>query len=82
MVHSATKLTPHDALKPSNKIAVKLNLELAAKHLRKYPEVKVGDKVRVYKKREDYAKERISIWEPDDRIVEEIIEYRDSIFIK
>ena len=29
---------------------VKLNLELVAKHLRKYPEVKVGDKVRVYKK--------------------------------
>ena len=47
MVHSATKLTPHDALKPSNKIAVKLNLELAAKHLRKYPEVKVGGRVRV-----------------------------------
>jgi hypothetical protein len=82
MVHSATKLTPHDALKPSNKIAVKLNLELAAKHLRKYPEVKVGDKVRVYKKRKGYAKERISIWEPEDRTVEEIIEYRGQHFYK
>ena len=52
MVHSATKFTPNEAMKPSNKIDVKLNLELRAKHLRKYPEVKVGDKVRVYKKEE------------------------------
>ena len=82
MVHSATKFTPNEAVKPSNKLDVKLNLELAAKHLRKYPEVKVGDKVRVFKKRKDFAKERVSIWEPEDRTVEEIIEYRGQPFYK
>ena len=51
MVHSATKFTPNEAVKESNKMDVKLNLELAAKHLRKYPEVKVGEKVRVYRKK-------------------------------
>ena len=82
MVHSATKFTPNEAMKPPNKIDVKLNLELRAKHLRKYPEVKVGDKVRVYKKRKDFAKERVSIWEPEDRTVEEISDYRGQPFYK
>ena len=82
MVHSSTKFTPNDAVKPSNKLDVKLNLELVAKRLRKYPEVKVGDKVRVFKKRKDYAKERISIWDSEDRTVEEIIEYNGQPFYK
>ena len=82
MVHSTTKFTPNDAVKPSNKLDVKLNLELAAKRLRKYPEVKVGDEVRVFKKRKDYAKERVSIWDPEDRTVEEIIEYNGQPFYK
>ena len=56
MAHSATKFTPNEAVKDSNKMDVKFNLELAAKHLRTDPEVKVGDKVRVYKKRKDFAK--------------------------
>ena len=82
MVHSSTKFTPNDAVKPSNKLDVKLNLELVAKRLRKYPEVKVGDKVRVFKKKKDYAKERISIWDSEDRTVEEIIEYNGQPFYK
>jgi hypothetical protein len=82
MVHSSTKFTPNEAVKPSNKLDVKLNLELAAKRLRKYPEVKVGDKVRVFKKRKDYAKERVSIWDQEDRTVEEIIEYNGQPFYK
>jgi hypothetical protein len=55
---------------------------LAAKHLRKYPPVKVGDTVRLYKKRKDYAKERVSIWEPDDHKVEEITYYMEQPFYK
>ena len=82
MVHSSTKFTPNDAAKPENKFEVKLNLELQAKHLRKYPPVKVGDTVRLYKKRKDFAKERVSMWEPDDHKVEEISYYMEQPFYK
>ena len=82
MIHSTTKFTPNDAMKPANKLDVKLNLELAAKHLRKYPPVKVGDTVRLYKKRKDFAKERISFWEPDDHTIEAITEYRGQPFYR
>lgn len=82
MKHSTTKFTPNDAAKPANKLDVKLNLELQAKHMRKYPPVKVGDTVRLFKKRSKFAKERISEWEPEDHKVEEISFYMEQPFYK
>ena len=35
LVHSSTKFTPAEAMKPQNHLDVKLNLELRAKHKRK-----------------------------------------------
>ena len=48
MVHSSTGFTPHDAKKPENQMMVKANMELKAKHGRKYNEISVGDSVRIF----------------------------------
>ena len=55
-------MTPNDATKPHNRIDAKVNMELKAKHNRKYPELSVGDKVRIFEKRKVGDKERKPIW--------------------
>ena len=62
MVHSSTKMTPKEARKKKNEYAVKLNLEVRALKNRKYPEIKVGDEVRVMRKKAITEKERTSRW--------------------
>ena len=49
-------------------------LELNAVQKRKYPDVKVGDHVRVYKKKDKLDKERISVWSKPKYEVEDIKE--------
>ena len=49
-VHSAIKMTPYEATKPSNAIDVKTNIELQALFTRKYPELELGSGVKIYKK--------------------------------
>ena len=51
MVSSATKLTPEEARKPENLTIVKSNLELKRQHKRKYPEIEIGDTIKIYKKK-------------------------------
>ena len=51
MVHSVTKHTPEEALKQSNKSMVKFNLELKKRSSRRYPDIEVGDTVRIFKKK-------------------------------
>ena len=48
--HASTKMTPHQARQNNNQQSVKFNLELKRQHGRKYPEISVGDIVKVYKK--------------------------------
>ena len=48
--HSAHGMTPKEARTPENYVKVNSNLEKDRIKHRKYPEVKVGDKVRIYKK--------------------------------
>ena len=50
MKHSTTDMTPENAHKDDNAVAVKANSLLKEKYLRKYPKVEVGDKVRVFVK--------------------------------
>ena len=57
MVHSATGLTPVDATKEENEFYAKTNLEIKRISDRKYPELDVGNHVRVYKKKSRFAKE-------------------------
>ena len=70
--HSATKMTPKDATKPSNHLQVKANLEMKRTHTRIYPDVNVGDYVRIYNKKEKYDKERIPVWSKTKYLVESI----------
>ena len=51
-VHASTKMTPHEARQNNNQQVVKFNLELKRQHGRKYPEISVGDTVKVYKKKQ------------------------------
>jgi hypothetical protein len=72
MVHSATGLTPEDAKKEENEFFAKTNLEVKRISNRKYPELAVGNRVKVYKKKRKGAKEHVSFWEDQPRTVTSI----------
>lgn len=74
MVQRNTKMTPDKARDKKNTLTVKVNLELHAKHKRKYPEIKVGDQVRIYTKKKNFQKERVPVWSEATYEVEEITE--------
>ena len=50
MIHSTTGLTPNEADKDENGVEVKANSVMKEKYLRKYPNIKEGDDVRVFTK--------------------------------
>ena len=49
-IHSSTGAKPVEAHKDENRVNVKVNLTLKRKHFRKYPQLSVGDKVKIYTK--------------------------------
>ena len=51
MVSSVTKMTPLEAKKKKNEFEVKLNITLQAKRSRTYPELEVGDSVKIMRKK-------------------------------
>jgi hypothetical protein len=51
MVNRITGLTPNDAEKTENQIYAKLNMESHAKHEKDHKEIKVGDRVKIFRKR-------------------------------
>ena len=55
-------MTPFEARRKENEEQVRTMLELNAVQKRKYPDVKVGDHVKVYTKKKLMDKERISVW--------------------
>ena len=57
MEHSATGLTPEEALKPENTALVKGRLEVKALRARKYPDINRGDYVKWMQKRDKLDKE-------------------------
>jgi hypothetical protein len=74
MVHTVSKFTPVEAMKPGNLAQVKFNLELRAKKQRAYPDLQVGDYVRVFYQKDKLDKERHSNWLPNKERVKEIKE--------
>ena len=62
MVHSAHDMTPTDAHKKGNHLEVKMKLEMNRIKTRKYPPVRVGDEVKIYRKKWISEKERTSNW--------------------
>ena len=63
MVSSVTGFTPVDATKPDNVKEVRMNMLTHAKHRRAYEEIKLGNKVRLYRRRKHLnEKENVPIW--------------------
>ena len=72
MKHSATGFTPKEARKPSNQLKVKLSLTMKGKKNRVYPELDVGDEVKIFRKRKPNEKERVSNWSQNIHTIENI----------
>ena len=82
MKSSVTNFTPTEARKPDNHIFVKINLELNRKQNRRYPDINVGDKIKIYKKKKLFDKEHKSVWLAGNHQVEEIINKFNQTFYK
>ena len=72
MKHSATGFTPKEARKPRNQFKVKLNLTMKGKKNRIYPDLDVGDEVKIFRKRKPNEKERVSNWSQNIYTIENI----------
>jgi hypothetical protein len=64
--------TPNQATGEENKLDIKMNLEAGAVKKRKYPAISVGDRVRIYKKKGNFVKERYPVWSAETFKVERI----------
>ena len=62
MVGKNTSMTPIQAMKKENELKVKFNLKLNAKRNKKYPDINISDKVRIYTKKGRFDKERVPVW--------------------
>jgi hypothetical protein len=71
-VHSATKTTPQDAMKPSNQLQVRANAKIKSKHTIIHPDVHVGDYVKPNTKKHKMDQERLPPWSKDKFEVESI----------
>ena len=71
-VHSATNQTPNDARKKDNEFKSRLNISMQAKRDRLYPELNVGDKVKIKRKKAITEKERTSHFLKGEYVVESI----------
>ena len=81
-VHRVTKMTPAEAMQKSNHLEVRINLEMKRKHSRLYPEINVGDTVKIYKKKDKLDKERLSVWGYKTYTVQDIQEFNDQQLYK
>ena len=51
---------------------MKSNIALQSVSKRKYPELDVGDKVKIYRKKDKLDKERVSVWLPTVHTIKDI----------
>ena len=70
--HSSTNHTPNEARNNKNELNVKINMLMHSKHNRKYPMLKIGDKVKIYRKKRTGEKSHTSYWSEDSYELEEI----------
>ena len=73
-IHSATGLTPNDARKKDNEFKAKVSVAIKAKKNRLYPELEVGDRVKILRKKRTGEKEKSSHWLKGEYTVEAIAE--------
>ena len=74
LVSSITKMTPLEARRHKNEFEVKLNISMKAKHSRIYPNIEVGDKVKIRRKKGIAEKQQTSHWLKSAHTVERIEE--------
>jgi len=63
--HRTIGMKPAEATEEKNEFDVRTNLEIKRKRFRRYPELNVGDKVRVFRKRGTFAKEDTGVWDKE-----------------
>ena len=80
--HKATGFTPEDAAKPENWFEVHNSMEIQAKYRRKYPPLKVGDKVKVYRQRSALSKEVEGDYKYDPTVITGIEKSLGQTFYK
>lgn len=79
--HSTTNHTPGDARNPKNEFDVKLNLLAHKKHTRVYSKLKVGDEVKVLKKKTlNKKKESYSTWFDESYKIDKITQQHNQPF--
>ena len=64
-VHSTIKMSPNDARKEGNKLTASFNIWAQSKKDRVYPELKVGDEVRVMLTKDSKTKGYMPKWSTD-----------------
>jgi hypothetical protein len=79
-VQRTIEMTPGDATKPENAAEVKRNIIKHATFTRDYPEVKVGDTVRINRKKKTMDKQQKSVWLDGRYTVQEIREVNGQNF--
>ena len=70
--HSSTSHTPNEARNNKNELNVQITMLMHSKHNRKYPFLKIGDKVKIYRKKRTGEKSHTSYWSEDAYELEEI----------
>ena len=82
MKHSATGMTPNQARKEKNEFRAMINVASKAKKEKIYPELFVGDKVKIMRKKMITEKERTSHWLKGYYVVQEIAEKLNQKYYK
>jgi len=80
--HSTTKMTPKEAGKDSNKLMVWVNNFTHSKQDRKYPDIVIGDKVKLLRKKQKGEKDRTSVWSKEVYKVEGVSDSLGQMFYK
>ena len=81
-VHSAINQTPNEARKKDNEFKSKVNVSIRAKRDKLYPELKVGDKVKIKRNKLITEKERTSHFLKGEYVVEEIFEKLNQTYYR
>ena len=82
MKHSATNMTPKEARKKDNELKARVNIAMKARKEKIYPEIKVGDKVKIIRKKAITEKERTSHFLKGEYTVEEITKSLGQTYYK
>jgi len=78
--HNSIEMTPAEARKEDKQLDVKLNLELKAKRDRRYPDLKIGDKVKIMLKYNKMKKEHDPLYSDTKYEIEKIEEKKGLTF--